>query len=400
MKPTPEEQVQFLLKIQRLLREGSFSATYKYALLMSIADLSVELGDESGNELSLEADRIAEKFIEYYWRQTLPYLGKGVLRQNTGGPPVVVSRLLRARAECGDSIANVQRDRSRWTNLVGIVSNTVRTMPLNFLQNVGDQPLAFLYDPPRGRAPRTITLYPGVAYCLRQFHGLIIEPVQGAWAKWVQRQNISVIGDQGDLHEFLFGAKRGSLIRLQDPLRQLQQNQCFYCSKEMRTKSDVDHFIPWTLYQFDLGHNFVLAHPTCNSQKRDRIASESHLRTWVNRNRLFGTALGEEFDQIGIPHNLAATLRIARWAYGSNSSMNGLTWVNGNELTPLCAAELRQRLAIASVLLIAVRTRRLGVSPRSDTSALQVVLTSRFPGCPGHQDGDYPSTCQKNVAIF
>ena len=74
MPPSPEEQVQFLLKVQRLLGEGLFSATYKYALLMALADLSVEVGVDSGSSLKIDAERIAEKFIEYYWRQTLPFL--------------------------------------------------------------------------------------------------------------------------------------------------------------------------------------------------------------------------------------------------------------------------------------------------------------------------------------
>src|ERR1035441_7705296 len=76
MAISPEAQVQFLLKIQRLLGEGLFTATYKFALLMALADLSVELGDDSGAALEIDVDRIAGKFIEYYWRQTLPYVGR------------------------------------------------------------------------------------------------------------------------------------------------------------------------------------------------------------------------------------------------------------------------------------------------------------------------------------
>ena len=42
--PTPAEQIAFLGNIERLLSEGQFVATYKYALLIAIADLAVELG--------------------------------------------------------------------------------------------------------------------------------------------------------------------------------------------------------------------------------------------------------------------------------------------------------------------------------------------------------------------
>jgi hypothetical protein len=53
--PEPEDQVQFLFKVQRLLSEGSFVATDKYALLLSLADLAVERGDDASEDLSLDA---------------------------------------------------------------------------------------------------------------------------------------------------------------------------------------------------------------------------------------------------------------------------------------------------------------------------------------------------------
>ena len=40
--------IQFLINVQRLLDEGLFVATYKFALLLSLADLAIELGDDSG----------------------------------------------------------------------------------------------------------------------------------------------------------------------------------------------------------------------------------------------------------------------------------------------------------------------------------------------------------------
>ena len=71
--PTPAEQIEFLQKIQRLLAEGQFVATYKFALLRALADLAVLKGDDSGGELELTATEIAEVFVEIYWRQTRPF---------------------------------------------------------------------------------------------------------------------------------------------------------------------------------------------------------------------------------------------------------------------------------------------------------------------------------------
>jgi hypothetical protein len=71
--PTADEQIHFIDQLQRLLNEGSFTATLKFALLMALADLAVERGDDSGNSLALTTRDLAPKFIEYYWRQTRPY---------------------------------------------------------------------------------------------------------------------------------------------------------------------------------------------------------------------------------------------------------------------------------------------------------------------------------------
>jgi hypothetical protein len=42
LPPTPEAQVHFLRNLQRLLAEGLFVASYKFALIHSIADICSE----------------------------------------------------------------------------------------------------------------------------------------------------------------------------------------------------------------------------------------------------------------------------------------------------------------------------------------------------------------------
>src|SRR6516165_8698076 len=86
--PTPEEQVGFLRNIQRLLAEGSFVASYKFALLHVLADLAVLKGEDSGAPLDLDTRDIAAKFVELYWRQCRPFHAGSqatslILQQNT-----------------------------------------------------------------------------------------------------------------------------------------------------------------------------------------------------------------------------------------------------------------------------------------------------------------------------
>jgi len=104
MPPTPEQQVAFLRNVQRLLGEGLFVASYKFALLHALADLAVIKGDDSGATLDLDTRDIAEKFIELYWRQCRPFEIGGratglILQQNTGKQAAIIRAIAEAKTD-------------------------------------------------------------------------------------------------------------------------------------------------------------------------------------------------------------------------------------------------------------------------------------------------------------
>ena len=77
-------ELEFLTKLQRILSEGQFVASYKYALLLSLAELSVERESAPDGTLRIELGELAERFITLYWRQVAPFGGPTMLAQNTG----------------------------------------------------------------------------------------------------------------------------------------------------------------------------------------------------------------------------------------------------------------------------------------------------------------------------
>jgi hypothetical protein len=152
MQPTPEEQINFLSNVQRLLAETKITATYKYALLLALAEIAVEYGDDSGTPLAINTALIAEKFIHFYWRQAIPYVPAGqqaavarVLSQNTGGQASVITQIESARGQGGGSLAGLQHQHEIWNGLVRNVEQVVRIMPLWKLQRIGNQVFDFLY---------------------------------------------------------------------------------------------------------------------------------------------------------------------------------------------------------------------------------------------------------------
>lgn len=337
--PTADDQLRFLRHVQRLLSEGSFVATYKYALLRALADLAVTKGDDSGGPLTLSVPEIAETIIALYWRQAIPFpaaAGRNprVLRQNTNAnkPAEILTALIQARSQYGDSLARLQQASVYYPRLIRQVAAVVRKQPLWRLQTVGKQTLDFLY--PRVGSGDSVTLRPGVAYCLRAFHDLIVELIHGAWLRHVRRFNTDVLGESADLTAFLFGGERADLAAYRPILIEFQDRRCFYCKRLLDTRGDVDHFIPWAKYAVDLGHNFVLAHAGCNASKAGHLAGEEYLGAWIARNRTMEPALSEQFARAGIVHNLRASERVAYWAYSNASQAGGQVWM-GAGLAPL-----------------------------------------------------------------
>jgi len=328
MIPSAENQLQFLNKIQLLLEEGSFSSTYKFALLLAISDLAVEKGDDQGSCLTLSVESLAKKYIFYYWRQALPYPSlnsdKEVLIQNAGKQAGILNVLTRFQCENKWSLQYAIND----PNLVNQISKIVREMPLWRLQKFPGGVDDFIYE--QKETSSQIILKEGVTYCFRVFHGHIQNMVQGAWVKWVRtlKQNNSVLAQLKDLNEFMFGSERSDLSKYVPLLVELQSNTCFYCDKALKgEKPEVDHFLPWSRYPVDLGHNFVLAHSSCNRDKRDFLAATNHLDNWIQRNDRNALQMNAYFDGHDLMHNLPTSLSVMQWAYDKHEAMGGDVWL-------------------------------------------------------------------------
>ena len=209
--PAAEEQLRFITNIQRILDEGSFVATYKFALIMSLADYAVENGDDSGAALQLTTRDIAESFVEYYWRQVVPYAHGNlkapvqVLKQGSGQQPVVLSRIIDLHNRFNGSLSAARKDAKVWDALLNKVAATIAQMPLWKLQVVGRTIVPFLYE--QHGSGNTICLHPGIVYNFRRFYDLIRNLVQGAWIRHVRILNVDILGES-DLAEFLFGTER------------------------------------------------------------------------------------------------------------------------------------------------------------------------------------------------
>lgn len=319
----PEFQLAFLNKIQRLFAEGDFSASYKYALLIAIADIAVESGRDDDQPLTIPHRRLGAKFIELYWQQSAPFRGDGVLIQNNGTQAAVISQIAQFRSQTQAATVNAARSavgfKSLLTNVTGIVVNK----PVFHIQNLGGVKDQFLFE----SSSDTITLLPGVAFCLRRFQPLVQQLARSHWIDHIKKnkKNIALLGQDNDLESFLFETSRQSLVIVQTGLRKIS-NKCFYCGKSVN-EADVDHFIPHSLYPRDLAHNFVLSDPACNRSKSDTLAAKAHLHRWLE----FVQSNSDNLSQIGYDAGIMADESsmnsVARWSYANAVAGSAQGWI-------------------------------------------------------------------------
>lgn len=250
--PSPEAQLAFLNKLQREFAEGDFSSTYKYALLIALAELAVEVGQDDAEPLQLSNKTLATKFIDLYWQQAAPYsvaqAVPGVLIQNNGAQAAVINLIAKFRATYPGVTPLSAKAMPEFEPLRQQVSLTVSAQPITYLQNLGGETQQILYERVRGG----LILKSGVAYCLRRFQPLVQQLARRHWIDLLKRNrlNVPMLGQGDDLESFLFETSRQSLAIIGAGLRRID-NHCFYCRAKVN-ESDVDHFIPFSLYPRDL----------------------------------------------------------------------------------------------------------------------------------------------------
>jgi hypothetical protein len=334
----PLGELAFLRKLQRLLAEGEFVATYKFALLNALADLCLEREPAADGSLHVQVSAIAEKFIEYYWPQARPFRavdGSGfVLFQSTGRQAAVINTISAAQGAYA-TLPVARAAKLRWHTLVTKVAGTIVAMPLWKLQTAGGERDEFLYREAEF-ADEAIRLLPGVPAAFRALYGLVLDAVRGAWLRQITSiaQNRPLLRD-ADLASFLFGSERASLDGFRGVLRDHQGGRCLYCSKELRGTGCVDHFIAWSRYPVDLGHNLVLAHDACNAEKRDFLAYPAHLARWQVSHLERASELAQRFDSLALPHDGERSRAIAWWAYEQGEAAGAHAWIDADRFVRL-----------------------------------------------------------------
>lgn len=331
--------VDFIAYIQRMLVEGDFTATYKYALLHAIADVCVESSNITMNsQLTISFDVIADKMIRLYWCQARPFGGRSdhlLLHQNSDShKQIAIISAVQKVQQAGIYNINQLYKSPYYKSIHNVAKTALKNGPLWRLQILAKKEECFLY--PHDRGQKYIRLNSGIAGYFREFYHLITYLARAAWIDKIIsfKHNQSLVGAQANLPEFLFGQDRKALSYAKPLLQELQKNCCFYCGKKLNQEAEVDHFIPFAKYAFDLGHNFVLADRACNNSKRDYLADYLHKYKWEENN------LGKHADVISeelapyVECNAEKSLAVSDWAYQIAGRSSSNLWEEKGRFRP------------------------------------------------------------------
>jgi 5-methylcytosine-specific restriction endonuclease McrA len=358
-------------KLLAILETGSFTTSYKYAVLLAIFDATLETTGPEGQPPSvLHARDLGRRVFERYWWQARPFGERGPLRQSGQRDLIVKIAELRHELRLPEHIS-VDAARARHPDVVGqlereVVATVVR-YPVVLLQRFGTGSGAvddrFIYDVSWTDhiGPSTVhaegfddrlPLRPGAGGHLASIAGLARPVVEREWLRHVARRN----GDQVEelqLESYLFGGRRVGLDAVREPLLELQTGRCFYCDGE-RGPWDVDHFLPWSRLADDRLDNLVVAHRRCNNDKRASLAALGHLERWWRRSRPGGAAdrrLDGIAHRLTWPRHVERTAAAARGLYLHQPS-GTMLWRGRGEVEPLdpdhLGAILAERSSVAA----------------------------------------------------
>lgn len=130
------------------------------------------------------------------------------------------------------------------------------------------------------------------------------------WAKFLERINDESLATKL-LDKIDKSAKRSNLsIYRQILFDEFESQECFYCGRPLRSNGiQVDHFIPWTFIKDDKLWNMVLACPSCNNKKRDKLALEPFLNKLILRNQNIRLYFNDKRTLIGPDIRAAEEMR-------------------------------------------------------------------------------------------
>ncbi len=282
-KLTPDEVVSLINSA--LIGNSKRTTSYKFVFFKSILDNLLNVDLNSVPECFLSFDSISIRFTEIYWNLILRFELKQ-MPQTANNKISVIERELKSFCEkynfskFGLDFPFESLNPELQKELSDKIKKSVVTKDV-----LG----AFCFDTEwqfyhfsKTQKWDGIFLNKDFFYCLAKYRSDFEKVNYFEWIKYLE--GINKEEDSYRLASKLdLSTERKNLEQYRKTLFNFGQTTCFYCGKKL-SETAVDHFIPWSFVKDDKLWNFVLACPSCNSKKSDRLTSQKFLTNLKIRN--------------------------------------------------------------------------------------------------------------------
>ena len=297
-------------RIESILKADRKVATYKLALIRALCDTALtgyaRASWEPDGRVSVSIDDLAERWISYYWplvesRQFMPQIN-GELK---GGKPIAfraaLTELVRYFSKLGGlpGFAKASFDRSLpaagdrlYRRVVHIAARTIVKGPVHHAGGARGE-REFHYDSSSDR----VLIAGDVWRELSLMGHWIRDAVILRWAEMTERLALKTVDRGTVLNNLLQGSTADRLDRdVKSFYRRLRPDlRCIWTDRRLDADFEVDHAIPFALWQDSSLWNLFPCSRPANNQKRDRLPTnglirkrqESIIETWRILSREF-----------------------------------------------------------------------------------------------------------------
>ncbi len=246
------------------------SSSYKPALLKAL--VRIVRKDPAADRVGLFT--IGHEFLRLYWTQTVVFR----LRQAATlvSEPEVV-QAIRSAAEKHGARTIAALPPEVHTRLVSKLAGILRINVLQAFHRSAPSSMPPLY---RWTKAQSAIEFTADALHFLSIHAAVLESIANLWwARYLERVNLLAprIIEKVERNGV---ERRSSLGRFLKILRELDPDECFYCSAPLASESrtpHVDHVIPWSFLLSDPPWDLVLCCARCNLAKSDTLPRRDFL---------------------------------------------------------------------------------------------------------------------------
>ena len=252
------------------------STSYKYGFLKAILDNLYNVDAD----LVLTFDQLFGKFAEIYWNLVIKY---GV-EQMPGSKVSAIETVLTEFVQRNHIVEGVPFESLTDEQKVRLSQRVKNKCKHNVVGALyGDTGCIFYSFSKQGE---WIRFNPQVYEYVCRRKTALEKLNYYEWAKYLEKIN-SAETTLNLLTKLDESAKRSNLdVYRQILFDEFESKECFYCGRRLRDEGiQVDHFIPWAFIKDDKLWNMVLACPSCNNKKRDKLAATPYLDKLIVRNK-------------------------------------------------------------------------------------------------------------------